>query len=189
MYEDENELETVVVTDEAGRELACTVEHSLDIDGQNYVLLLPLDAPIEIFAWKDTTDIEAEDAVLIEEEAVIDRIFPTAKAVLEELNLTLKRTAVTLTVEGDLPLDNEDEEEFDEENFADGEEELQHLADFYYEDQEYSIYAPLDPFLILARMDSANRPQLLSTEELKQIEPYLPTIEAQFADQVFEDLD
>jgi len=185
MYEDDSEFETVIVTDETGREIACTVEHSLEIEGHEYVLLMPLDSPVEIFEWKNGSS--EEEAVLIEDDEKIEKLFLTAKAVLEEQNLTLKRSAVTLTVEGELP-DIEDEE-FEDDEFEGDPEELQHLADFYYEEQEYSIYAPLDPFLILARMDKLNRPHLLSAEELKKIEPYLPMIEAQFEEQLFEELE
>lgn len=182
MYEDDSELETVMITDEAGREIACTVEHSMEIEDQDYVLLLPVDAPVEIFVWKETG--EEEEAVPIEDETEIDRLFPIAKAVLEELNLTLKRTAVTLTVEGALPdlEEDEDDDEGDEDEASD--EELQRLASFYSDDEEYGIYAPLDPFFILARMDDQDQPHLLSAEELKKIEPLLPMLEEQLFEQL-----
>jgi transcriptional regulator with XRE-family HTH domain len=181
MYEDDSELETVRITDEAGREITCTVEHSMEIEDQDYVLLLPVDAPVEIFVWKETGD--EEEAVPIEDEAEIDRLFPIAKAVLEELNLTLKRTAVTLTVEGALP-DLEEEEEYENDEDSGSDEELQRLASFYADDEEYGIYAPLDPFFILARMDEQDQPHLLSAEELKKIEPLLPMLEEQLFEQL-----
>lgn len=92
---------SVTVTDEFGRSLACYVEHSFELNGENYVLLLPVDAPVEIFAWAEDDD--DEEPIAIEDPDEIDEIFETAKAVLEEQNLTLKRTAVTLTVSGELP--------------------------------------------------------------------------------------
>ena len=86
--------------------LTCSIEHSLELEGQEYVLLLPIDSPVEIFAWQAEGD--DEEAVPVEDEDV-DPLFSIAKAVLEEQNLTLKRTAITLTVEGDLPdLSSED---------------------------------------------------------------------------------
>lgn len=182
MNEDDIEMDVEMVTlkDEAGRSIACTVEHSVEVDDQEYVLLIPVDSPIEIFAWQE--DGEDEEAVPIEDEQELDRLFSIAKAVLEEQNLTLKRTAVTLTVEGDLPdYIEDDEESLDDE--GDDQEELQFLASFFYEEQEFGIYAPLDPFFILARMDDDNQPKLLSPEELEKLEPVLPMIEDQLLDQ------
>ncbi|MCD8487405.1 DUF3727 domain-containing protein [Kamptonema cortianum] len=171
---------TVTVIDEAGRQLVCYVEHSLEVDNQDYALLLPVDTPVEIFAWLE--DREAPTPVDSDEE--IDRLFDLAKAVLAEQNLTLKRTAVTLTVVGEIPdldLEEEEEEEIDNED----EEEFQSLASFYYDRQEYEIFAPLDPMFILARMNEDGEPELLSVEELQRLEPLLPQIE----DQLFEALE
>jgi hypothetical protein len=184
MDEDElemDDLETVTLTDDAGRTITCTIEHSVEVDGQEYVLLLPVDPPVEIVAWQE--DGEDEEAVPIEDESDIDRLFPIAKAVLEEQNLILRRTAVTLTVEGELPdLDDDDLTESDTNDNGE-EEELQFLASFYHEEQEFGIYTPLDPFFILARIDADNQPRLLSPEELEKIEPMLPMIEEQLLDQ------
>ncbi len=175
---------TVTLTDEAGLTLTCYIEHSLEVEEQEYVLLLPVDSPVEIFAWQE--DGEEDEAVLVEDEEELNRVFPTARAVLEEQNLTLKRTAVVLTVEGDLPDFVEDEDEWAgvEPDSDDEQEELQLLSSFYHEEQEYAIYAPLDPFFILARMDDEGQPHLLSPEELKKIEPMLPMIEDQLFDEM-----
>lgn len=174
------DVETVTLTDDVGRTIDCSIEHSVEIEGKDYVLLLPVDSPVEIFAWQESG--EDEEAVPVEDPSDIDRLFPIAKAVLEEQNLTLKRTAVTLTVEGELP-ELDDEENLLEDGDEDDQEELQFLASFYYEEQEFGIYAPLDPFFILAHMDANDRPQLLSPEELEKIEPLLPMLEEQLLDQ------
>jgi hypothetical protein len=171
-----------VLTDEEGRSIECTLESTFDIDGQEYILLLPVDIPVEILTWSDDEE-EEETAVPVESEETIDRIFSTAKVVLEEQNLTLKRTAVTLTVAGELPeLFDEDESDADEGDDEDYEE-LLLLTRFYHEEQEYGIYTPLDPFFILARMNENGEPELLSSEELDKIEPMLPEIE----ERLFED--
>jgi Protein of unknown function (DUF3727) len=174
---------TVTITDEKGQTLTCYIEHSLTIEAEEYVLLLPVDSPVEIFAWQETEDAE-EDAAVPISETEVDNLFPVAKAVLEEQNLTLKRTAITLTVEGDLP-DLEEEAEDDLVLEEDEQEELQLLASFYHQEQEYAIYTPLDPFLILARIDENGKPQLLSPEEMQKLEPMLPSLE----DQLFDALD
>ncbi len=179
----DDDVEVVTLKDATGRTINCTVEHAIELDGEEYVLLLPLDAPVEIFSWQEAG--EDEEAIPVEDDAEIDRLFPVAKAVLEEHNLTLKRSAVTLTVEGDLP--DYMEEDFLEEESAEEEEELQFLASFYSEEQEYGVYAPLDPFFILARLDEHNNPQLLSPEELEKLEPLLPMIEDELLNQLDED--
>jgi len=182
--EEMEEMETVTLTDEAGRTIDCTLEHEIEVEGKTFVLLLPVHAPVEIVAWQG--DDAEEEALPVEDPEQLDRLFPLAKAVLEELNLILKRTAVTLTVEGDLPELDEDGEFSDADANGNGmgeEEELQFLATFYCEEQEFGIYAPLDPFLILARLDENDQPHLLSEEELQQIEPMLPMIEDQLMEQ------
>jgi hypothetical protein len=186
MDEEDMEMDapTVTLTDATGLTLTCYIEHSLEVDDQDYVLLLPVDAPVEIFAWQE--DGEEDEAVLVEDQDEIELIFATAKVVLEEQNLTLKRTAVVLTVEGDLP-DLDEEDEFagvEADSDEDEEEELQLLASFYHEEQEYAIYTPLDPFFILARMDADGTPHLLSPEEMKKIEPMLPMLEDQLFDEM-----
>jgi hypothetical protein len=165
---------SIILTDDKGRTLECYVEHSLSVDGQEYVLLLPVDSPIEIFAWEGAE--EEEEAVLVEDDAIIDEIFSTAKAVLAEQNLVLKNTAYALTVAGDLP-PVEDGELFTleiEEEEADLEpEQLQLLTTFYDQEQEYSIYTPVDPLLFFARLSKTGEPVLLSPEEFRQVQPLL----------------
>jgi len=165
---------SITLTDDTGRTLECYVEHSLSVDGQEYVLLLPVDSPIEIFAWQGEE--EEEEAVLVEDDDVISQIFATAQAVLAEQNLIVKNTAYALTVAGDLPEVEESElftlEIEDEE--ADLEpEQLQLLASFYDTDQEYAVYTPLDPLLFFARISTTGKPELLSPEEFKKVQPML----------------
>jgi Protein of unknown function (DUF3727)/Protein of unknown function (DUF1292) len=181
---EENELydaPTVTLKDDRGQTLDCYVEQSIDLDAQEYVLLLPVDSPVEIFAWRE--DGEDEEAVLVEDPEEIAAVFRTAKAVLEEQNLILKQTAIVLTVEGDLPELDEDIE--DEDEAFEEQEELQLLATFYHDDQEYAIYTPMDPYFILAQLDANGNPRILSPEELKRLEPLLPMIE----DQLFDELE
>ncbi|MDP5338497.1 MAG: DUF3727 domain-containing protein [Nodularia sp. (in: cyanobacteria)] len=165
---------SITLTDDTGRTLECYVEHSLSVDGQEYVLLLPVDSPIEIFAWQGEE--EEEEAVLVDDDDVINKIFATAQAVLAEQNLIVKNTAYALTVAGDLPAVEESElftlEIEDEE--ADLEpEQLQLLASFYDTDQEYAVYTPLDPLLFFARISTTGKPELLSPEEFKKVQPLL----------------
>jgi hypothetical protein len=175
--------ESVTLTDEVGRSLTCNIEYSMNLEGQEYALLLPIDSPVEIFTWQgDDTD---EAAIPVEDETEIDKIFDTARVVLQEQNLTLRRTAVTLTVVGELPEFPEDEMASDASPDEESEfEELMWLTSFYHEEQEYAIYTPLDPFFILARMNDDGKPELLSEEEFQRLEPMLPMLEDQFFDEL-----
>jgi uncharacterized protein YrzB (UPF0473 family) len=186
--DNEQEEEIVTLTDEKGRSLSCTIEYSIEIEEQDYVLLLPVDTPVEIFTWHEEEGDDDDAAVFVEADEEIDTIFDTAKVVLEEQNLKLQRTAVTLTVSGELPEFEDEEDLIDTDDNHNGEsdyEELMLLARFYHEEQEYAVYTPLDPFLLLARMKSNGEVELLSDEERERIEPLLPMLE----DQLFDELD
>ncbi len=172
---------SVTLTDEVGRSLTCNVEYSMNVEGQDYVLLLPIDSPVEIFTWHGDESDEA--AIPVEDETEIDKIFDTARLVLQEQNLTLQRTAVTLTVVGELPEFPEEDLSPDSDSEQESDfEELLWLTSFYHEEQEYAIYTPLDPFFILARMNDDGQPELLSPEEFQKLEPLLPRLEDQFFD-------
>ncbi len=177
--------DVVTLTDDQGRSLDCLIQSIVQLEGQEYFLLVPVDAPVEILSLLDDDDND-EGATPVESEEELDKIFPIAQVVLQEQNLTLKRTAVTLTVEGELPEIEEDDLEDDREDSEDVDyEEMMWLTSFYSEEQEYGIYTPVEPFFILARQNEQGQPRLLSAEELRAIEPLLPSIE----DQLFDDLD
>ena len=52
-------------------------------------------------------------------------------------------------------------------------EQLQLLAKFYYEAQEYTIYTPLDPLLFFAQKSPSGTMELLSPEEFRKFQPLL----------------
>lgn len=183
-YEDHGQ-EEVTYTDEKGRSLACTIEYALEIDGQEYVLLLPLDNPVEIFTWGPEDD--DSPTLVVEDESEIDQLFDHAKVVLQEQCLTLQRTAITLTVSGDYPWDEdlEDEEEDGEELDEEVIDYYEELATFSHGDRKYAIYAPLDPVLIPARRSEDGKIELLSEEQYQMVQPYL---ESAIEEQMFEDV-
>lgn len=171
--------EFVTLTDESGRQLNCSIEHSLDVEGAQYLLLMPVDTPVEIVAWDDEADEESTEATLLEDDAEIDLIFSDAQAVLAEQNLALKRTAFTLTVAGEMPsVDDVDEDdiltiEIEDDDVKLEPEELMFLASFYHEEQKYEVYTPLDPLLFPARRNQAGQAELLSPEEIQRVQPLL----------------
>ncbi|MEM6254343.1 MAG: DUF3727 domain-containing protein [Cyanobacteria bacterium P01_D01_bin.156] len=169
----------VTLADEDGNTLACYVEKSITLGdlGQEYLLLLPVDDPIEIFAW------QADDTLADIEDEEIDVLLPSARAVLAELDLTLQRSAYTLTAAGALP-DEEDDScfalEIDDDGATDN---FQMLAQFYHDEQRYVACTPLEPLLFFAyRQLDSETVTLLSPEEFQQLQP-------QIEDRLFEGLD
>ncbi len=166
------ESEVVSLKDEQGRSLSCSVEKVIEVEGNKYLILQPIGTCVQIFAWEE----EGEESVLNDlADDEIDLVFPTAQAVLAELNLNLQRTAFALTVEGELP-EPEEEDIFTLDGDEDNYEELQELTNFYYKDREYSIFAPLEPILFFAKYNQANELEMLNEEELENLQLYLEAI-------------
>jgi hypothetical protein len=184
-YPSEGELPIVVLKEEDGRSLPCFVEKSIELDDVEYVLLLPVDSPVEIFAWEPDEEDEDEEVLVDVDEDTIKQVFATAKAVLAEQDLILENTALTLTVSGEIPEpDDEDIITIDLSESGDDMtvEELQLVTSFYYEEKEYAIYTPLDPLLFFACMNEAGEPELLTPEEFDRVRSHLE-------DQLFDEVE
>jgi hypothetical protein len=164
-----DEADSVTLRDEDGRTLDCYVENAIDLEEISYLLLMPVDVPVVIIAWdEEEEEEEGSEAILLEDNEEIELIFADAKAVLAELDLTLKYTAYTLTVSGELPPIEDDDIltlELDEEDENLEPEELQFLASFYHQEQRYSIYTPLAPLLFLAKCGSNGKMELVPPED------------------------
>ncbi|MEY2976940.1 MAG: hypothetical protein RLZZ435_1079 [Cyanobacteriota bacterium] len=160
-----DESDSITLYDKAGRTLDCYVENSIEDDEAQYLLLMPVDIPVVIIAWEgDDDDEEQADAILLEDEQEIEAIFADAKAVLAELDLSLKYTAYTLTASGELPPIEDDDIltlEIEDGDQSLEPEELQFLASFYHEEQRYGIYTSLAPLLFLAKAVSENEVELV----------------------------
>jgi hypothetical protein len=173
----QDEEDIVGLVDQAGRELLCYVEEYIELDEEEYLVLLPVDASIDIFIG----DPESEELSVVQEEPIIEKIYPIAQAVLAEKNLKLKRTPFVLTVEGELPpVDEENlltleiqDEDANPMQPAIEPEELQLLASFYDEEQEYSIYTPLAPLVFFGRFNDDGKAELLADEEFERVRPLL----------------
>ena len=106
------DVPTVLVRDGDGRDLLCFLEQLIPLDGNDYVLLTPVDTPVSLFRLQDDADPEPILALNSSEP-----ILSVADVVLQEHDLTLVRSAVTLTVSGELDepdpddLDDDDEDE------------------------------------------------------------------------------
>lgn len=167
---------TIVVKDEAGRTLMCQVEKTFTIADRQYALLLPLDTPVEIFAWEPDDSDDDTDTLIDVEESDIDALLPTAKAVLAEHDLTLQRSAVTLSVSGEIPEPHEEDcftldiGDIDEDGEPDTEE-FQTLATFFHEEIEYTICTPMDPLLLFAEISNQGDARMIPPEEFERLRP------------------
>ena len=157
------DVPTVLVNDQKGRQLLCFLEQLIPLDGHDYVLLTPVDTPVCLFRLDDEADPELIDSVDASEP-----ILSVADVVLQEHDLTLVRSAVTLTVSGEL--DEPEPEDLDDEDADDDSETYELLVSFLVNDQEYGLYIPLDPFFVVARMQG-NEAVLVEGEEFERVQP------------------
>ncbi len=157
------EVPTVVVRDSKGSDLLCFLEQLIPIDDCDYALLTPVDTPVSLFLL-----VEGNDPELIETIDSSEPILSVADVVLQEHDLTLVRSAVTLTISGEL--DEPDPEELEEENIDDDSETYELLVSFRVEDKEYGLYIPLDPFFVVARLKDGQA-TLVEGEEFELIQP------------------
>ena len=159
------EVPTVLVRDDEGRDLLCFLEQLIPLDDKDYALLTPVDTPVSLFRL-----IEGNDPELIETIASSEPILSVADVVLQEHDLTLVRSAVTLTVNGEL--DEPDPEELEDEETDDDSETYELLVSFMVQEQEYGLYIPLDPFFVVARMTDGQA-KLVEGEEFDQVQPLI----------------
>ncbi len=159
------EVPTVLVTDAQGSSLLCFLEQLIPIEGSDYALLTPVDTPVSLFHL-----IEDGDPELIETIKSSEPILEVADVVLQEHDLTLIRSAVTLTVTGEL--DEPDPEELEEDDIEDDSETYELLVSFRVDDKEYGLYIPLDPFFVVARLKDSQA-ILVEGEEFDRIQPLI----------------
>jgi hypothetical protein len=157
------DVPTVLVHDSHGRQLLCFLEQLIPLDGHDYVLLTPVDTPVCLFRLDDDEDPELIDTI-----DATEPILSVADVVLQEHDLTLVRSAVTLTVSGEL--DEPEPDELEDDDDEDDAETYELLVSFLVDEREYGLYIPLDPFFVVARMqgDSA---VLVEGEEFERVQP------------------
>ena len=99
-----------------------------------------------------------------------EQVLKNADAVLQEHDLKLIRSAVTLTVSGELeePIYDELEEDgIDEES-----ETYELLVSFNLLEQEYGLYIPLDPFFIVGKLVNQGA-LLIEDDEFDKVQPLI----------------
>ena len=164
--------EIVTLNDASGRSLDCYIENTVESEGSEYFLLQPVDLPIVILAWDDDAqDEDIPETEMVEDPEELEEIFLDAKAVLAELDLTLKDSAYVMTISGEIPPLTEEDilslEIEDEQATRLEPEELQLLTDFYHLEQHYSIYTPIDPYLFFARSTADDEMEMLELSDPK----------------------
>jgi hypothetical protein len=162
------DVPTVMVQDGKGKELLCFLEQLIPLDGNDYALLTPVDTPVCLFRLSDE-----EEPELLEGQDASEPILSTAEVVLQEHDLTLVRSAVTLTVAGELEEPDPEDLEADGDDQEDGDEDAETyelLVSFMVADQEYGLYIPLDPFFVVARMENGHA-VLVEGEEFERVQP------------------
>ena len=157
---------TLLLTDSSNDQLFCYLEQIVKIEGVEYALLTPVDTPVTLFKIN-----EKDEPVLIEKIEKNEKILQNADAVLQEHDLSLVRSAVTLTVSGELEEPVYDDLEEDEVN-KDESETYELLVNFNVLNDEYGLYVPLDPFFIVAKIVE-NGAILVEDEEFDRVQPLI----------------
>jgi hypothetical protein len=159
------DVPTLLVSDQRGRQLLCFLEQLIPLDGRDYVLLTPVDTPVCLFRLSN-----GEEPELIDTVEATEPILSVADVVLQEHDLTLVRSAVTLTVNGELDEPEPDDLDDEEDGDADDSETYELLVSFLVDDQEYGLYIPLDPYFVVARMDGSQA-VLVEGDEFDRVQP------------------
>ena len=156
------EVPTLLVKDSQGSDLLCVLEQVVPLEGNEYALLTPVDTPVSLFQL-----IDDQDPKLIETIEKNEPILEVADVVLQEHDLRLVRSAITLTVSGEL--DEPEPEEIEEEDIDDESETYELLVNFRVESNEYGLYIPLDPFFIVGKLEDGEV-KLVEGEEFDKIQ-------------------
>ena len=157
---------TLLLKDSSNDELFCYLEQIVKVEETEYALLTPVDTPVTLFKIN-----EKDEPVLIEKIEKNEKLLQNADAVLQEHDLSLVRSAVTLTVSGELEEPDYDDLEEDELN-KDESETYELLVNFNVLDDEYGLYVPLDPFFIVAKIVESGA-MLVEDEEFDRVQPLI----------------
>ena len=157
-----DEVPTLLVKDSQGSDLLCFLEQVVPLEGNEYALLTPVDTPVSLFQL-----IDDQDPKLIETIEKNEPILEVADVVLQEHDLRLVRSAITLTVSGEL--DEPEPEEIEEEDIDEESETYELLVNFRVDENEYGLYIPLDPFFIVGKLEDGEV-KLVEGEEFDKIQ-------------------
>ena len=163
--QDKYEAQTLILNDSNGNELFCYLEQIVNVEQKEYALLTPVDTPVSLFRIN-----EKDDPELIEKIDKNEQLLKNADAVLQEHDLKLIRSAVTLTVSGELEEPIYDE--LEEDNLNDDSETYELLVNFNLLEQEFGLYIPLDPFFIVGKLTDKGA-LLIEDDEFDKVQPLI----------------
>ena len=163
--QDNYEAPTLLLKDTSNNELFCYLEQIVNIENKEYALLTPVDTPVTLFKIN-----EKDEPELIEKIDKNEKILKNADAVLQEHDLKLIRSAVTLTVTGEL--DEPIYDELEDEEIDDESDTYELLVNFNVHNDEYGLYIPLDPFFIVGKLEG-NNALLIEDNEFDRIQPLI----------------
>ena len=163
--QDNYEAPTILLKDSSNNELFCYLEQLVNVENKEYALLTPVDTPVTLFKINDKDEPE-----LIEKIEKNEQILKNADAVLQEHDLNLVRSAVTLTVSGELEEPVYDD--LEEADINDESETYELLVNFNVLNDEYGLYVPLDPFFIVGKIENQTA-ILIEDEEFDRVQPLI----------------
>lgn len=183
---DSGDMPKYMLRDDTGRQLLCYLEEIVPIDGVDYGLLSPVDTPVSLVRLPQAEGEEPEEIIDWQERSPI---LAVADAVLQEHDYTLVRSAFTLTVTGDFDeggddeahAEDADEEEeieegdaIEEESDEETEDVFESLIDrpFYVGEEQYDLFVPLEPFLLVAVLEEPE-PRVVEGEEFERVKPLI----------------
>jgi hypothetical protein len=161
-------MKPFTVTDDKGRKIECVLEHTIPVDGVDYMLLTPNDTPVVLVRVGEGS---GDDELLDNWEGRED-VLAAADVCLAEHDLTLVRSAVTLTVAGEL-VEDEDEDEDIEDDIEQGFDMFYLIIPFHYNGDEWGIYMPLDPFFVVARVTGDSEGVVVVSAEFEHVQPII----------------
>lgn len=176
-YDDEPDV--ILTEASTGRTLPVGVQCVVPHKDKYYYVCFPMDDPVAFVS----ADNDGKIAEPIEDQEVIDRLFPNASAVLSETHLQLLNTPFILTLadfsenvldedEDDVDDDNDDDD--DDTNTVLGDDHaVEIVAEFASEGRNYYVVRPVEEVLLVAKMVDDVNFDVLSGNELEQISPII----------------
>ena len=155
----------------------CHVDCIAKINDVDYSVGFPVDHAVDIAIIEEDEDGEEGLTLLETDDESMDKLFAICKDLIEQdedAKLTLYRTPATLTLAGNLGMDDEDGDDDDDED-EDEVEAADLLLSFEYEGQEYNLVRPTDLMLLVGKVDDDDKEQrvLITDEESEEIMPTL----------------
>mmetsp|Transcript_22930 Transcript_22930/g.33842 ORF Transcript_22930/g.33842 Transcript_22930/m.33842 type:complete len:230 (+) Transcript_22930:127-816(+) len=154
--------------------IMCYVDAVALIDNVEYSVGYPCNHPVDV-AYADEEGGHEDGLVPLEsDDPLLDELFPMCKYMLEEeypFDLTLCRTPATLTVEGDLGI----EEDADDEGDDEGAPVADVLLTLEHKGKEYKLVRPTDSLLLVGKEKEGNMEQRTLLDD-KESDVVMPTL-------------